>query len=70
MCLNLDQGLIVAALVLVSILCLLLCARLWIAAADYLLRRRMTLPQFVAARFDRFSDRLAERSLPPEYWHP
>lgn len=54
MCVNSDQALIVSALVLVSILALLLSFRVWIAFGDYLLRRRMTLRQYVGGAYARF----------------
>jgi len=61
MCFELDPGLVAAALVLAYILALLLAFRVWIACGDYLLRRRITLPQLVGRSFSRFEDRLAER---------
>lgn len=64
MCWDVDQSLIVAALVLTSILALLLCFRLWIACADYLLRRRVTLRQYAAGRFDRFERGVFKRLFP------
>lgn len=65
MCFNLNQGLILAGLVLVAILALLMLARVWIACGDYLLRRRMTLRQYVVGSSDRFQERLAERLFGP-----
>ncbi|MGJ7569627.1 hypothetical protein ACSFBX_03735 [Variovorax sp. RB2P76] len=61
MCFNVDQGLIVAGLVLLAILALLFLARVWIACGDYLLRRRMTSRQYVVGSSGRFQERLAER---------
>ncbi|MGJ7556080.1 hypothetical protein ACSFBI_18930 [Variovorax sp. RB3P1] len=65
MCFNVDQGLIVSGLVLLAILALLFLARVWIACGDYLLRRRMTLRQYVGGGYARFEARFAERLVGP-----
>lgn len=63
MCAATDSLWIAAAVVLVAILALILAARLWVAVADYLLRRRVTLRgaigKAVADAFDRTEGRVA-----------
>lgn len=63
MCIGLDAGLVAIGYVLLAILGLLFAVRLWVAAGDYLLRRRVTLRGLISRSYDRFEDRLGESLL-------
>lgn len=65
MCFDVDQTLVVAGLVLLFIAILLAAVRVWVAAGDYLLRRRVALRGSIGRAFDRFEARVANHLLGP-----